>query len=73
MPVAPRSPDLFRALRAFCLGAFFELGGEIEQGADIPVALAEHGGANRPTLYEYTPLVGSTPRGSGCATTRARR
>ncbi len=59
MPTAPRSPDLFRALRAFCLGAFFELGGEIEQGADIPVALAEHGGANRPTLYEYTPLVGA--------------
>lgn len=58
MPVAPRSPDLFRALRAFCLGAFFELGGEIEHGADIPVALAEHGGADRPTLYEYTPLVG---------------
>jgi hypothetical protein len=58
VPVAPRSPDLFRALRAFCLGAFFELGGEIEHGADIPVALAEHGGADRPTLYEYTPLVG---------------
>ena len=50
MPAAPRSPDLFRALRAFCLGAFFELGGEIEHGADIPVALAEHGGADRPTL-----------------------
>jgi hypothetical protein len=58
VPAVPRSPDLFRALRAFCLGAFFELGGEIERGADIPVALAEHGGADRPTLYEYTPLVG---------------
>jgi hypothetical protein len=58
VPAAPRSPDLFRALRAFCLGAFFELGGEIERGADIPVALAEHGGADRPTLYEYRPLVG---------------
>jgi hypothetical protein len=56
---APRSPDLFRALRAFCLGAFFELGAEIERGADIPVALAEHGGPNRPTLYEYRPLVGT--------------
>jgi hypothetical protein len=55
----PRSPDLFRALRAFCLGAFFDLGSEIERGADIPVALAEHGGPDRPTLYEYTPLVGS--------------
>jgi hypothetical protein len=59
VPTAPRSPDLFRALRAFCLGAFFELGSEIEHGADIPVALAEHGGADRPTLYEYRPLVGA--------------
>ena len=59
MPAAPRSPDLFRALRAFCLGAFFELGSEIERGAEIPVALAEHGGADRPTLYEYRPLVGA--------------
>jgi hypothetical protein len=59
VPAAPRSPDLFRALRAFCLGAFFELGSEIEHGADIPVALAEHGGADRPTLYEYRPLVGA--------------
>jgi hypothetical protein len=56
---APRSPDLFRALRAFCLGAFFQLGAEIEEGADIPVALAEHSGPNRPTLYEYRPLVGA--------------
>jgi hypothetical protein len=56
---ALRSPDLFRALRAFCLGAFFELGAELERGADIPVSLAEHAGPNRPTLYEYRPLVGS--------------
>jgi hypothetical protein len=63
VPAAPRSPDLFRALRAFCLGAFFELGAELERGADIPVALAEHGGVNRPTLYEYRPLVGSFVEG----------
>lgn len=56
---APRSPGLFAALRAFCLGAFFDLGLELEQGADIPVALEEHAGPNRPTLYEYRPLVGS--------------
>ena len=56
---APRSADLFNALRAFCLGAFFDLGAELERGADIPVALAEHGGADRPTLYEYRPLVGA--------------
>ncbi len=59
MPAAPRSPELFRTLRAFCLGAFFDLGLELERGADIPVALEEHGGPGRPTLYEYRPLVGS--------------
>ncbi|HEY3070061.1 MAG TPA: hypothetical protein VGJ34_07060 [Gaiellaceae bacterium] len=59
MSAAPRSPNLFRALRAFCLGAFFELGSEIENGADVPVALAEHAGPDRPTLYEYRPLVGA--------------
>ena len=59
MPNAARSPDLFHALRAFCLGAFFELGSELEGGAEIPVALEEHAGPNRPTLYEYRPLVGS--------------
>jgi hypothetical protein len=55
----PRSPSLLRALRAFCLGAFFELGAELEAGADLPVALAEHAAPNRPTLYEYRPLVGA--------------
>jgi hypothetical protein len=59
VPAALRSPTLFRALRAFCLGAFFELGAELERGADIPVALAEHAGPDRPTLYEYRPLVGA--------------
>jgi hypothetical protein len=59
VPPGPRSPHLFRALRAFCLGAFFDLGRELESGADIPVALEEHGGPNRPTLYEYRPLIGS--------------
>lgn len=56
---APRSAELFAALRGFCLGSFFELGLELERGADIPVALEEHAGPNRPTLYEYRPLVGS--------------
>jgi hypothetical protein len=59
VPAGPRSPHLFRALRAFCLGAFFELGRELESGADVPVSLEEHGGPNRPTLYEYRPLIGS--------------
>ncbi len=56
---APRSPQLFTALRGFCLGAFFDLGLELEGGADLPIALEEHAGPNRPTLYEYRPLVGS--------------
>jgi len=59
VPAGPRSPHLFRALRAFCLGAFFELGRDLESGADVPVSLEEHGGPNRPTLYEYRPLIGS--------------
>jgi hypothetical protein len=62
VPVAaavPRSASLFRALRAFCLGAFFDLGLELERGAEIPIALEEHAGPNRPTLYEYRPLVAS--------------
>jgi hypothetical protein len=58
-PKAPRSPQVFAALRSFCLGAFFDLGLELEKGADIPVALEEHAGPNRPTLYEYRPLVGA--------------
>ena len=56
---AVRSPTLFRALRAFCLGAFFDLGAELERGADVPVALEEHAAPGRPTLYEYHPLVGA--------------
>jgi hypothetical protein len=50
---------LYRALRNFCLGSFFALAEELAAGADMPVALAEHAGPNRPTLYEYRPLVGA--------------
>jgi len=53
-----RAPALYRALRNFCLGSFFALAAELDAGADMPVALEEHGGPNRPTLYEYRPLVG---------------
>jgi NAD(P)-dependent dehydrogenase (short-subunit alcohol dehydrogenase family) len=54
-----RSQLLYGALRNFCLGSFFALAEELEAGAELPVALAEHGGVNRPTLYEYRPLVGA--------------
>ena len=57
MAHAPRSPSLLRALRGFCLGAFYELGRELESGADVPVTLAEHAAPGRPTLYEYRPLL----------------
>ena len=56
---AARSPTLFRALKAFCLGAFFDLGTELEEGAEVPAALEEHAAPGRPTLYEYRPLVGA--------------
>lgn len=58
-PRPVRSPTLYRALRNFCLGSFFALADELEAGADLPVALEEHGGLGRPTLYEYRPLVGA--------------
>ena len=54
-----RSPALYRTLRNFCLGSFFALAAELEAGADMPVSLEEHGGVDRPTLYEYRPLVGA--------------
>jgi hypothetical protein len=56
---AVRSSDLYAALRNFCLGSFFALAEELADGADMPVALAEHSGPDRPTLYEYRPLVGA--------------
>jgi hypothetical protein len=46
-------------LRNFCLGSFFALAAELEGGADVPIALEEHAGPNRPTLYEYRPLIGA--------------
>src|SRR3954470_10540423 len=47
-----RSPALRDTLRRFCLGAFAEW-----HGTDLPFAFEEHGSYNRPTLYEYRPLV----------------
>jgi hypothetical protein len=54
-----RAPHLHTALRGFCLGAFAFYGREIEQGAEITFVFEEHGSRNRPTLYEYRPLVRS--------------
>jgi hypothetical protein len=54
-----RAPHLHSALRGFCLGSFALFGREIEGGADIQFVFEEHGSRDRPTLYEYRPLVRS--------------
>jgi hypothetical protein len=54
-----RAPHLHSALRGFCLGSFAFFGREIEDGADIQFVFEEHGSRDRPTLYEYRPLVRS--------------
>jgi len=56
--VAPRSPHLHHALRAFTLGAFAYLLRELEDaGESLPFAFEEHEGRSGPALYEYRPLV----------------
>ncbi|MEP6909060.1 MAG: hypothetical protein ABI896_01360 [Actinomycetota bacterium] len=54
-----RAPHLHSTLRRFCLGAFAFFGREIEDGADIQFVFEEHDSRDRPTLYEYRPLVRS--------------
>lgn len=57
--VAPRSPHLHHALRAFVLGAFAFLLRELDEGGELPVVLVEHEHHHGPALYEYRPLVRS--------------
>jgi hypothetical protein len=52
-----RASHLHSALRGFCLGSFAFFGREIEEGAEIQFVFEEHGSRDRPTLYEYRPLV----------------
>jgi hypothetical protein len=52
-----RSPTLHHSLRAFCLGAFAAVTRELDAGGEIPFAFEEHQAPDRPTLYEYRPLV----------------
>ena len=54
-----RAPHLHLALRRFCLGSFAFFGHELEDGAEIQFVFEEHGSRDRPTLYEYRPLVRS--------------
>ena len=56
--MAPRSPQLHHALRAFTLGAFAYLLRELDEaGEALPFAFEEHVGRDGPALYEYRPLV----------------
>ena len=56
--MAPRSPHLHHALRAFTLGAFAYLLRELDDAGDsLPFAFEEHVGRDGPALYEYRPLV----------------
>ncbi|MFL5951903.1 MAG: hypothetical protein ACJ74M_09900 [Gaiellaceae bacterium] len=52
-----RAPNLYAALRAFCLGTFRALLGDIERGAEVQFAFEEHTTYAKPALYEYRPLV----------------
>ena len=56
--MAPRSPQLHHALRAFTLGAFAFLLRELDEaGESLPFAFEEHEDKDRPAFYEYRPLV----------------
>jgi hypothetical protein len=55
--VIVRAPHLFEALRAFALGSFRALLLDIERGEELPFAFEEHSSHDRPSLYEYRPLV----------------
>ena len=51
--MAIRAPHLHDALRAFCLGAFAQLGPELEQGGEIPFSLDRSANG----FTEYRPLI----------------
>jgi hypothetical protein len=55
--VGVRAPQLYTALRGFCLGAFAYLTREVDSGADVPFAFEEHASRGGPAFYEYRPLV----------------
>ena len=52
-----RAPQLYNALRSFCLGTFRALLADLERGAELPFAFEEHASFEKPALYEYRPLV----------------
>jgi hypothetical protein len=55
--VTVRSPNLYVAVRGFCLGAFAHLHRESEREAPVPFSFEEHVSPGEPALYEYRPLT----------------
>jgi hypothetical protein len=53
--VAVRSPQLYEALRRYCLGAFSYLYRESQESAPLQFSFEEHAAPGRPPLYEYRP------------------
>jgi hypothetical protein len=55
--VVVRSPNLYAAIRGFCLGAFASLHRESENDVPLTFSFEEHTSPGRPALYEYRPLT----------------
>jgi hypothetical protein len=53
--VAVRSPQLYEALRRYCLGAFAYLYRESQEDEPLQFSFEEHEAPGRPALYEYRP------------------
>ena len=52
-----RSPNLYAAIRGFCLGAFASLYREAENDTPLTFSFEEHASPGRPALYEYRALT----------------
>jgi hypothetical protein len=57
--VVVRSPNLYTAIRRFCLGAFAYLHREAADDAPLAFAFEEHASPDSPALYELRPLARS--------------
>ena len=56
-PLTTRRPSLLHAVRAFALGAFSLLAGDVERGEELPYTFEQHASGRGPALYEYRPLI----------------
>ncbi len=50
---SPGASELRDALRLFCLGCFYDISRELDDGASVEVALVEHGTGGDLPLFEY--------------------